>query len=63
MSEAGFAIVYDDADGQPPRRLRFEPRAADNRWRRYEDEWNGCRWRSVGSSVCEHVEVECAGAP
>lgn len=56
----GFAVVYDDADGRPPRRLRFEPRD-DGRWDRIEEIWSGCSyWRPVGRAVCERVELDTA---
>lgn len=37
-------------------RLRFEPRR-DGRWRRFEEEWTGCRWRTIGSELVESVRV------
>jgi len=40
----------------PPRRLRFEPQS-DGAFERVEEEWNGCRWRRIGSERVTELEV------
>ena len=37
-------------------RLRFEPRD-DGCWRRFEETWTGCQWRTVGTELVDEVAV------
>jgi hypothetical protein len=52
MTDCREAIVvrFDDE------RLRFEPRD-DGRWRRFEQTWTGCRWRTRGTELVDAVAV------
>ena len=39
------------------RRIRFEVRADDAGWWRFEDEWTGCTWRPIGREVVNDLAV------
>ncbi|WP_245180570.1 hypothetical protein [Haloarcula amylovorans] len=54
---ADAVVVTRYPADRPPRRDRFEPRDGGG-WTRYDEEWSGCRWRTIGSEPVESVSIE-----